>query len=46
MLAIPMALNPDGAYFIGFKIGQHSAKLVLIDFLSKGVRCCRIPSAT
>ncbi|MDI6026585.1 ROK family transcriptional regulator [Corticibacterium sp. UT-5YL-CI-8] len=30
---IPMALNPDGAYFIGLKIGRRSAELVLIDFL-------------
>lgn len=31
--SIPMALNPDGAYFIGLKIGRRSAELVLIDFL-------------
>ncbi|MBD0415969.1 ROK family transcriptional regulator [Oryzicola mucosus] len=30
---VPMALNPDGAYFIGLKIGRRSAELVLIDFL-------------
>jgi predicted NBD/HSP70 family sugar kinase len=30
-----MALNPDGAYFIGLKIGRRSAELVLIDFLGK-----------
>ena len=33
--SIPMALNPDGAYFIGLKIGRRSAELVLIDFLGK-----------
>lgn len=31
--SIPMALNADGAYFIGLKIGRRSAELVLIDFL-------------
>jgi predicted NBD/HSP70 family sugar kinase len=31
--SIPMSLNPDGAYFIGLKIGRRSAELVLIDFL-------------
>jgi predicted NBD/HSP70 family sugar kinase len=30
-----MALNPDGAYFIGLKIGRRSAEIVLIDFLGK-----------
>lgn len=33
--SIPMALNPDGAYFIGLKIGRRSAELVLIDFLGE-----------
>jgi predicted NBD/HSP70 family sugar kinase/predicted transcriptional regulator len=31
--SVPMALNPDGAYFLGLKIGRRSAELVLIDFL-------------
>lgn len=31
--SIPMSLNPNGAYFIGLKIGRRSAELVLIDFL-------------
>lgn len=31
--SIPMALDPDGAFFIGLKIGRRSAELVLIDFL-------------
>jgi predicted NBD/HSP70 family sugar kinase len=38
--SIPMALNPDGAYFLGLKIGRRSAELVLIDFLGK-VRASR-----
>lgn len=32
---IPMSLNPDGAYFLGLKIGRRSASLVLIDFVGK-----------
>lgn len=31
--SVPMSLNPDGAFFIGLKIGRRSANLVLIDFL-------------
>ncbi|HEY4192533.1 MAG TPA: ROK family transcriptional regulator [Mesorhizobium sp.] len=31
--SIPMALNPQGAYFFGLKIGRRSAEMVLIDFL-------------
>lgn len=31
--SVPMALAPDGAFFIGLKIGRRSAELVLIDFL-------------
>lgn len=33
--SIPMSLNPDGAYFLGLKIGRRSAELVLIDFLGR-----------
>tara|TARA_R110002012_G_scaffold317612_1_gene534424 strand:+ start:1659 stop:2906 length:1248 start_codon:yes stop_codon:yes gene_type:complete len=31
--SIPMALNPDGAYSLGLKIGRRSADLVLMDFV-------------
>jgi predicted NBD/HSP70 family sugar kinase len=31
--SVPMALNSEGAYFLGLKIGRRSAELVLIDFL-------------
>ncbi|MGI6851489.1 ROK family transcriptional regulator [Mesorhizobium sp. 1B3] len=31
--SVPMSLNPEGAYFLGLKIGRRSAELVLIDFL-------------
>lgn len=33
--SIPMSLNPDGAYFLGLKIGRRTADLVLIDFLGR-----------
>ena len=35
--SIPMSLDPEGAFFLGLKIGRRSAELVLIDFLG-GVR--------
>ena len=31
--SIPMSLDPEGAYFIGLKIGRRSSELVLIDFV-------------
>jgi predicted NBD/HSP70 family sugar kinase len=31
--SVPIMLNPDGAYFIGIKIGRRSLDLLLIDFL-------------
>lgn len=33
--SIPMALDPEGAFFLGLKIGRRSAELVLIDFLGR-----------
>ncbi|MBX3597004.1 MAG: ROK family transcriptional regulator [Rhizobiaceae bacterium] len=33
--SVPMSLNPDGAYFLGLKIGRGSAELVLTDFLGR-----------
>lgn len=38
--SVPMSLDPDGAYFLGLKIGRRSAELVLIDFLG-AVRAMR-----
>jgi predicted NBD/HSP70 family sugar kinase len=32
---IPLSLNPDGAYFIGLKVGRRSADLVLIDLAGR-----------
>lgn len=38
--SIPMSINPDGALFLGLKIGRRSAEAVLIDFLGnlRGMR--------
>ncbi|WP_435259899.1 ROK family transcriptional regulator [Thioclava sp. FR2] len=33
--SIPMSLNPDGAFFLGLKIGRRSADLILVDFVGK-----------
>lgn len=33
--SIPMSLNPDGAFFLGLKIGRRSADLALVDFLGQ-----------
>jgi predicted NBD/HSP70 family sugar kinase len=33
--SVPMSLNPEGAYFLGLKIGRRSAELVLIDFVGQ-----------
>ncbi len=31
--SVPMRLNPEGAYFLGLKVGRRSIELVLTDFL-------------
>ena len=31
--SVPMSLAPDGAYFIGLKVGRRSVELILVDFL-------------
>ena len=31
--SVPMSLDPEGAFFLGLKIGRRSAELVLIDFI-------------
>lgn len=33
--SVPMRINPEGALFIGLKIGRRSADMVLIDFLGR-----------
>ncbi len=39
--SIPMSLNPEGAFSIGFKFGRRSADLVLMDFVGTGRRIVR-----
>jgi predicted NBD/HSP70 family sugar kinase len=33
--SVPMSLDPEGALFLGLKIGRRSAELVLIDFVGR-----------
>eukprot|EP01031_Cornospumella_fuschlensis_P042384 gene42385-51765_t len=33
--SVPMHLNPEGALFLGLKIGRRSTDLVLVDFLGR-----------
>ncbi len=33
--SVPLALNPDGAYSIGIKIGRRSADFMVVDFLGR-----------
>lgn len=41
--SVPLRLNPDGAYFLGLKVGRRSAEMILTDFLGKIIaRCKRI----
>lgn len=33
--SVPMSLNPEGAFFLGLKIGRRSVDLILTDFLGR-----------
>jgi predicted NBD/HSP70 family sugar kinase len=33
--SVPYSLNPEGAYFVGMKIGRRSSDVVLLDFLGR-----------
>lgn len=33
--SVPIALNPDGAYSVGIKIGRRSLEVLLVDFVGK-----------
>lgn len=33
--AVPFALNPEGAFSVGLKIGRRSSELVLVDFVGR-----------
>ncbi len=41
--SVPMALNPDGAFSLGIKIGRRSADWLLVDFTGA---CARRPCTT
>ncbi len=41
--SVPMALNPDGAFALGIKIGRRSADLLLVDFTGSVRRRESIP---
>ena len=43
--SVPMALDPDGAFFLGLKIGRRSAELVMIDFVGAIRQHLRLPYA-
>jgi len=36
--SVPYSLNPEGAYFVGMKIGRRSSDVVLLDFLGRVLR--------
>lgn len=33
--SVPMRLNPEGAFFLGLKVGRRSAEMILTDFLGR-----------
>ena len=33
--SVPLSINPEGAFFLGLKVGRRSADLVLVDFLGR-----------
>lgn len=33
--SVPMSLNPEGAFFLGLKVGRRSADLIVTDFLGR-----------
>ena len=33
--SVPLSINPEGAFFLGLKVGRRSADLVLADFLGR-----------
>lgn len=39
--SVPLAINPDGACFLGLKVGRRSAELVLLDFLGTPINILR-----
>jgi len=41
--SVPFSLNPEGAYFVGLKIGRRASDLVLIDFLGRVLKRIHAP---
>jgi predicted NBD/HSP70 family sugar kinase len=41
--SVPFSLNPNGALFLGLKIGRRSSDLVLIDFLGRPLQSLHEP---
>ncbi len=41
--SVPFSLNPNGAFFLGLKIGRRSSDLVLLDFLGRPLESLRQP---
>ena len=35
--SVPMQLNPEGAYFLGLKVGIRSAEMILVNFLGQEI---------
>ena len=33
--SVPLSINPDGAFFLGLKVGRRSAELILVNFLGE-----------
>lgn len=33
--SVPLSLNPEGAYFLGLKVGRRSAEMVMTDFVGQ-----------
>jgi len=33
--SVPLSINPDGAFFLGLKVGRRSAELILVNFLGQ-----------
>lgn len=40
--SVPLSINPDGAFFIGLKVGRRSAELILINFLGEAKATLRM----
>ena len=44
--SVPMALNPDGAFSLGIKIGRRSADWLLVDFTPPLTRARNAPNSS